>query len=147
MKKFALLSVFLLATAAFAIQQLDQNISVRLESWLTGIIVGPRSIQTTDTQINTHKITRMLGGSLAFDFASVTITCEDSTAITTLGARTGDPCFVGPPTTISGAGTGLHSNFTCYVSAADAVKIRHCAAGTADNPASATYAFRVISSQ
>lgn len=95
-----------------------------------------------------NKTTRMLAGTLtAFDFASVTITCEDSTAVTVAGAQTGDPCFVGPPTTISGAGTGLHSNFTCYVSSADNVKVRHCAAGTADNPASADYRFRVISSQ
>jgi hypothetical protein len=94
-----------------------------------------------------NKVTRTLGGSIAFDFASVTITCEDSTGITVTGALAGDACFVGPPTTVSSAGTGLHSSFTCYVSAADTVKVRHCAAGTADNPASATYYVRVISVQ
>lgn len=92
-------------------------------------------------------VTKTLGGSIAFDFASVTITCEDSTGIAVTGARTGDACFVGAPTTVSGAGTGLHSTFSCYVSAADTVKVRHCAAGTADNPASATYFVRVISGQ
>lgn len=93
-----------------------------------------------------NAITETLSGSIAFDFASVTITCEDSTGITMTGAQAGDPCFVGAPTTVSSAGTGLHSSFTCYVSAADTVKVRHCAAGTADNPASATFYVRVLSS-
>lgn len=110
--------------------------------WVKGpLYVGSSTISSG------NKITKTLAGSIAFDFASVTITCEDSTGITVTGAATGDPCFVGPPTTISGAGTGLHSNFTCYVSAADTVKVRHCAAGTADNPASATFRVRVFSSQ
>lgn len=113
-----------------------------LANFFGGIYVGPRS-----TSSSTNRATRMLAGSITFDFAAVTITCEDSTGITITGAQTGDPCFVGPPTTISGAGTGLHSSFTCYVSAADTVKVRHCAAGTADNPASALYRVRVISSQ
>ncbi len=147
MKKFALLSFLLLATAALAVQQLDLNVSPRLEQWITGILVGPRSLATTDTLITQHRITRALGGSITFDFASVTITCEDSTGISILGARTGDACFVGPPTTISGAGTGLHSSFSCYVSAADTVKVRHCAAGTADNPASALFNVRLLSAQ
>lgn len=113
-----------------------------LANFFGGLYVGPRSAATS-----TNRTTRMLAGSITFDFASVTITCEDSTGITITGAQTGDPCFVGPPTTISGAGTGLHSSFTCYVSAADTVKVRHCAAGTVDNPASALYRVRVISSQ
>lgn len=108
--------------------------------------VTGRSLFGTTTETN-NVVTKALGGSIAFDFASVTITCEDSTGITVTGAVAGDACFVGPPTTISGAGTGLHSSFTCYVSAADTVKVRHCAAGTADNPASATYYVRVISAQ
>jgi hypothetical protein len=105
-----------------------------------------RTLMGTTTE-TANAITKSLGGSIAFDFASVTITCEDSTGITVTGAVAGDACFVGPPTTISGAGTGLHSSFTCYVSAADTVKVRHCAAGTADNPASATYYVRVFSAQ
>lgn len=112
--------------------------------WMkSGFFVTPTGAQVAAA----NQVTRMLGGSATIDFASVTITCEDSAAITVTGAAVGDPCFVGPPTTISGAGTGLHSSFTCYVSAADNVKVRHCAAGTADNPASATFYVRVISSQ
>lgn len=133
-----ILTVAVALIAAVAVADTTQVFA----QFLGGIYVGPRTTSTT-----TNRATRMLAGSIAFDFASVTITCEDSTGITITGAQTGDPCFVGPPTTISGAGTGLHSSFTCYVSAADTVKVRHCAAGTADNPASATYRVRVISSQ
>lgn len=147
MKKFALASVLLLGTLAFAVQQLSLSADPRLTAWISGILVAPRSLIGTDARINAHRITRALGGEITFDFASTTITCEDSTAIAIVGARTGDACFVGPPTTISGAGTGLHSTFSCYVSATDAVKVRHCAAGTADNPASALFKVRVISAQ
>jgi hypothetical protein len=137
MKRIAILALALFAFIALGATQysIDNNIFVR----------GKTLLGTTTETANA--ITRSLGGSIAFDFASVTITCEDSTGITVTGAVAGDACFVGPPTTVSGAGTGLHSSFTCYVSAADTVKVRHCAAGTADNPASATYYVRVISAQ
>lgn len=149
MKKIALIALGVLAIAlpSFAIQQLDLDLSPRLHAFTSGVLVGPLDLQTSDTKVNANRITRSLGGSITFDFASTTITCEDSTAITVTGARTGDACFVGPPTTISGAGTGLHSTFSCYVSASNAVKVRHCAAGTADNPASATFNVRVFSAQ
>lgn len=149
MKKTALVLLGVLAVAlpSLAIQQLDLNLSGRLNTITTGLLVSPTSLLVSDSAINANRITRSLGGSATIDFASVTITCEDSTAITVKGARTGDACFVGPPTTISGAGTGLHSTFSCYVSASDAVKVRHCAAGTADNPASATFYVRVFSAQ
>ena len=87
-------------------------------------------------------ITRTLGASAVIDFASSTIVCTDSSAITVTGALAGDPCFVGPPAAIAN-----NSSFTCYVSAADAVKVRHCPAGTAIDPASATYFVRVVSGQ
>lgn len=80
----------------------------------------------------------------AIDFASATIVCEDSGGTTVTGAKTTDTCTVGMPSTLSGAGTGLHHNFTCYVSAADTVKIRACAAGTSDNPGSVTFTGYVI---
>jgi hypothetical protein len=82
----------------------------------------------------------------AIDFASGTIVCADSAGTTVTGARTTDGCFVGMPSTLTGAGTGLHHSFTCYVSASDTVKIRACAAGTADDPGSVTFTGFVISS-
>ena len=90
-------------------------------------VAGKTMLGTTTETANA--ITKSLGGSIAFDFASVTITCEDSTGITVTGAVAGD------------------ASFSCYVSAADTVKVRHCAAGTADNPASATFYVRVFSAQ
>lgn len=137
LKRLGVGLIVCVATLAFAATQysIDNNIFVR-----------GKTLLGTTTETN-NAITKSLGGSIAFDFASVTITCEDSTGITVTGAVAGDACFVGPPTTISGAGTGLHSSFTCYVSAADTVKVRHCAAGTADNPASATFYVRVFSAQ
>lgn len=80
----------------------------------------------------------------AIDFAASTIVCEDSAGTTVAGAKTTDSCFVGMPSTLTGAGTGLHHNFTCYVSATDTVKIRACAAGTSDNPGSVTFTGYVI---
>lgn len=142
----AFASALMLAGLAFAAAESSKAWAIfqpKLPSWLGGgLYIGTTVLGDTG-----NKVTRALGGSIAFDFASVTTTCEDSTGITVTGALTGDACFTGPPTTISGAGTGLHSTFSCYVSAADTVKVRHCAAGTADNPASATYFVRVISSQ
>lgn len=136
MKRIAFVALLVLSALAFGATQFTKILNLQV----TG-----KSMLGSSTE--TNAITRTLSGSIAFDFASVTITCEDSTGITVTGAVAGDACFVGPPTTVSGAGTGLHSSFTCYVSAADTVKVRHCAAGTADNPASATYYVRVISAQ
>jgi hypothetical protein len=103
-----------------------------------GLFVHPRTI----AEASANKVTKMLGGSGTIDFASQTITCNTSN-ITVTGAATGDPCFVGPPST----GGAANSSFTCYVSAADTVTVKHCPAGTASDPASASYAVRVISSQ
>lgn len=89
-----------------------------------------------------NKVTTMLGGSATIDFVAGTIVCTDSSAITVTGAAAGDACFVGMPAT-----NEANSTFTCYVSAANAVKVRHCPAGTAADPASATYYVRTISSQ
>ncbi len=142
MKKLALGLAVLLATSALAVQQLDGSSSTRLFSLIAGILITPRSLNNSDTLINANRITRALGGSATIDFASQTITCNTST-VSVLGARTGDPCFVGPPST----GGAANSSFTCYVSAADVVTIKHCPAGTASDPASATYSVRVLSAQ
>lgn len=80
----------------------------------------------------------------SINFASGTIVCEDSAGTTVTGAKTTDTCTVGMPSTLTGAGTGLHHSYTCYVSAADTVKIRACAAGTADDPGAVTFTGYVL---
>lgn len=110
-----------------------------------GLYVIPKTLAAQFIAAN--KVTKMLGANATIDFASATITCTDSSAVTVTGAVAGDACSVGPPVTVNGAGTGLNSTFSCYVSAANTVLVRHCAAGTADDPASATFFVRVISSQ
>jgi len=140
--KRLLLVTTLLAAVAFGAASTIGAVDASARWMKSGAFFG-----TTAGKTPGNRVSAAYSGSIAFDFANVTITCEDSTGITVTGAVAGDACFVGPPTTISGAGTGLHSTFSCYVSAADTVKVRHCAAGTADNPASATYYVRVFSAQ
>lgn len=146
-KLFGLLFV-LGATLAFgAVQQLDRNISPRLSSILAGIVVGPASTQATDTLINANRITRALAASGTIDFAILAAGgCEESSAITVLGARLGDACHVGAPV-LTGADAGvLQGDFTCFVSAADAAKVRFCSgSATGDNPASASFEVRILS--
>ncbi len=111
--------------------------------WLQpGLLKGGLFIGGPASATTSNMITRTLGASAVIDFAPSTIVCTDSSAITVTGALAGDPCFVGPPTAIAD-----NSSFTCYVSAADAVKVRHCPAGTAADPSPATYFVRVISGQ
>lgn len=78
--------------------------------------------------------------SASIDFAGVTDACEDSSGITVTGAEVNDGCVVGPPASLPSA----NSWFFCYVSAADTVKVRHCAHGASGNPAAATYTVRVL---
>jgi len=141
MKKLAVI-LALVAGSALAVQQLDLNVSSYLSAFPGGLVVIPNSMLSSDTAINANRVTRLLAGSGTIDFASQTITCNTGT-ITVTGARTGDPCFVGPPST----GGAANSQFTCYVSASNTVTVKHCPAGTASDPASATYNVRVISSQ
>jgi hypothetical protein len=86
-------------------------------------------------------VTRLIPWTATIDFVTATTTCTESSAITVTGARTNDGCVIGPPT----SGGSTNAAYTCYVSATDAVKARHCAAGTADDPASATFSGVVIS--
>lgn len=134
--------IAVIAVAAFAVTATvayaDPLVIQAVRAWFkAGIFVG-----TTAPAVAGNKVTKMLGNSATIDFVSGTIVCTDSAAITVTGAVAGDPCFVGAPTTAA-----ANSTFTCYVSAADAVKVRHCPAGSAIDPASATYFVRVISSQ
>ena len=80
-------------------------------------------------------------GTVTFDVANATIACEDSAAITVTGALTGDACIVAVPTAaLTGA---THSTWSCIITAADTVKVRHWPSGTASNPTSATYIVQV----
>lgn len=152
MKKFLgfILGVALTAgLATAAVQHIDLNVSSFLSGFTGGIIVAPASLLTTDAKINASRITRSLGASSTINFDLLAAGgCEESSAITVTGARTGDACEVGAPV-LTGADAGvLQGAFTCFVSASDAVKVRFCSASaTGDNPASATFYVRVTSSQ
>lgn len=147
-KTFAFLVGFLLVGAiAFAqnVQQLD-IVAGRTQALVNGLLVLPRSLIGTNATVNANRVTRMLGTSSTVDVASTgTLACSDSAAITLRGARVGDPCLVGLPATHPTNGSG---SFSCVVSASDAIKLRFCnpSAGSLD-PSSATFFYRVISSQ
>lgn len=149
MKKLVFVAVAVCSFLALALtQQLELVETSRLTAMPGGLHIGPKSMHTTNDKINADRITRTLGATATVDFAAGTILCDLSSAITVLGARTGDPCHVGTPTTLGyDGGAGLNATFTCFVSANDAVKIKHCPAGTPDDPPSASYQVRVISSQ
>lgn len=132
MKKLAILVVLALGLVAFGATQYTRILNLN--------VTGKTLLGTTTETGNA--ITKSLGGSATIDFASVTTTCVDSNAITVTGAVAGDVCLVGPP-----ASATANLSFTCYVSAADSVKVRACAAGTAADAASATYYVRVFSAQ
>ncbi len=66
-----------------------------------------------------NKVTRILGKSATVDFASTSVGRVESSGITVTGALVGDTCTVG---TTAAAGA-LAAQYTCYVSAADTVKI------------------------
>lgn len=130
-----LASVMLLAGVAAA-----GNASI---TYIASVLRGGAFFGSTAAKTSGNKVSGAYEGTLDFDFASTTIQCEDSTAITVTGAQVGDPCFVGiDSATVNAA----HSSFTCY-SLANQAKIRHCPAGTATNPTDAGFRVRVISSR
>lgn len=83
-----------------------------------GMYVSNGSVDSSSSTAN--RVSRLLSGSATIDFASTTVGRLESSAITVTGARTGDSCTVGENST-AGA---LKADFSCYVSAANAVKIR-----------------------
>lgn len=142
----AVAAVLGIAAVALGATERVERVGSAFPIWLNkGIYIGPDVPSPANDKNN--KVTRALTGFSTIDFASATITCRDSTAFSVPGAQVLDPCFVGMPATLTTGGTGLHETFSCYVSAADNVKVRACAAGTADDPPSVTFAVRVISSQ
>lgn len=84
----------------------------------------------------TYQVAGALTTTAVIDFANQAIAgSEDSANITVTGAATGDTCVVGIPVA---AANDVDSAFTCYVSAADTVKVRHNAVAAAD-PGSGTF--------
>jgi len=134
-RHLSLVAVVLVLATVAAAAEISDILQLRIVSKLW---VGARSTMTS-----ANAITRVLGASSSIDFGGVTDSCEDSSGITVTGALAGDACSVGTPATMPSATSWV----TCYVSAADTVKVRHCSHGASGNPAAATYYVRVISSQ
>jgi hypothetical protein len=80
-------------------------------------------------------------GSATLDFASITSDCVEvvngggAATLTVPGAAAGDSCAVGVPT----AANVLKSSWTCRVSAANTVTVRHCCNNGTCDPASGTF--------
>lgn len=126
----------LVAGIAYAAPSIDR---VRRDFW-GGISIGAAGVGVTSSNV----IKESLGASTTYDAASITSTCDESSAITVTGAAAGDPCMVGVPA----AAGALNVSWTCYVSATNAVKIKVCnpTAGAID-AASGTFYVRTFSSQ
>jgi hypothetical protein len=107
---------------------------------------GGAFIGDTAAAETANRVTKMLApAAQTVDIASTAATnCTDSSGITVAGAKTGDPCLVGQPSTpVGGAGV-----WSCYVSAADTVRLRFCnPTAAAIDPASAQFHFRIVSNQ
>lgn len=86
-------------------------------------------------------ITKVLSTTATINFARTSAnTCSDSSAITLTGAADGDTVSVGVPNGSVPAG----GTFFGWVSAANQVKVRFCADGTARDPASGTFRVTVV---
>lgn len=143
-QKFLVAALLVIGGSAVAVQQLDRVTASRLSHHIRGILLGPASAGLTDARITANRITNSLAGSATIDFAIQAEPggCAESSAITVAGAALGDACFVGAPVLANADAGVLNGSFTCFVSAADAVKVRFCGI---DNPASATYEVRTFS--
>jgi len=135
--KRAIAAVLLVGSVAYAADAVIQ--------WSPQVFQGGFWSGLTASKTAGNKVTGMYAASATIDFADAGtgIVCEDSSAITVTGAQAGDPCVVGiDSATVNAA----NSSFSCYALANQA-KVRHCPAGTAVDPASATFRVRVISSR
>lgn len=111
--------IVLLAGIAYAAVERVDKYGGGFPVWFNkGLYVGPDSPSPTATTAN--KVTRLLSASGTVDFASTRDGRVESSAITVTGAQAGDSCTVGENAT-AGA---LAADYSCYVSAANAVKIR-----------------------
>lgn len=88
-------------------------------------------------------VTKLLRCTKTVDLANAdNDVCTADEDITCTGATVGAECIVNAPTAASVAG----SQFTCFVSATDTVKLRHCCNKDTSScdPGSATYSVRVF---
>lgn len=140
-KSLAVAVVLLLAGTAFALVKF-QVVAGPPQWFRSGFYVSSKAKNAPHAASNL--ITSMLSASATLDFAANDSVCEDL-PIAVPGAVAGDPCIVGAPTLY---GTGA-SMFSCYVSDAGYVNVRHCPNNSdgGSNPASGTYRVRVISNQ
>lgn len=129
--------VVLVVVLLFALAAWANNRFNTAALFFGGVKVGPQS-----TIVSYPSITRVISTSATIDFANTTITCEGVT-IGAPGVRGGDYCTVSTPA----SGGAANSSFTCFASDAGEVTVKHCPAGTASNPAEATFTTLVISTQ
>lgn len=136
MKKLSVIALALVATVAFGAVAYTRILNLYVTSKL---LVG--------TATESNAIDKAIVADVDYDFASATIVCNDTPAVTATGVKKGDPCFVGIGPRDGGTQiVTANSVFTAYSDADDSVKLRHCAVGTAANPADAGYVVRCISS-
>lgn len=137
-RALGVLSIALLFAAGLALAAPAPTIQTLRWFFKGGVTIGS----------DTSPITRTVLADVDYDFASATIVCNDSPAVTALGAKVGDPCFVGIGQRDGGVQiVTANSTFSCFSDAVDTGKLRHCAVGTAANPVDAGYVLRFISSQ
>lgn len=105
-----LLLVLVLAGIASAATQFTRILNLQ---------VAGKTLLGTTTETG-NAITKALGTSATIDFASTSVGSVLSSAITVTGAAAGDTCVVGVPA----AAAALSAEFTCYVTAANEVKVK-----------------------
>lgn len=127
-------------------ERVDMVLSVMPQWFRSGIYVSGARIEP----VKRNKVTKILANTAIYDFGGLSTVelgtpCADSDAITVTGAGFGDTCSMGLDQVISD-----YASLSCFVSAANAVKVRACAfqtdGGEVDLP-DASYTVRVISSQ
>lgn len=135
MKKLTLFAVLALGTIAIAATAYTRILNLQ--------VTGKTLLGTT---LEGAAIDGTVVADIDYDFANGTIVCTDTPAHTAAGVKVGDPCFVGIGPRDGGTAIVTdNSVFSAYVSATDAVKLRHCPVGTAANPVDAGYVVRCIS--
>lgn len=147
MRRLVLVGVALAVVAGAAIAWAAPGpIIDAVPRWMkAGLYVGSTGSVATATK---NKISAAPTVDVDYDFASSTIVCTDTPAATATGVKKGDPCFVGIGPRDGGTQiVTSNSVFTCFSDADNTAKLRHCAVGTAADPADAGYVLRFISSQ
>lgn len=106
--------------------------------------LGTTYFGSAATASSTHAVVKALAGSRDYNFPATTNTCLDSPSITVTGVTLGDPCMVGVD-----QAPGEY-DISCYVSAADTVKVHFCPSpsdGGPNDPIDAGYRVRVITNR